>query len=212
MRLWVSLVCNEGKLPIKGCWRVCSVKSTKAFSFPFFLKVTLSCIELWSCVFIHSPRCFPHKLSLNEIESLFPLADDVACSTLLLVNIQFLYRIRTARYFEKIEAPSGADTPDTTAIQHIYMDEDSRMLAVAASQYIVLYSFKKKEITMEVPVSSRIFFHLICYAIQLYSSIFYHNWFNDVKTTPYWIREMPTSRDYFLFLSILQSLVYNING
>lgn len=70
---------------------------------------------------------------------------------LIAVNLQFLYRMKTNKLFEKLRRRESEEE-DILAIQHIYLDEESRLLAVAASHHIILFSFSKKETTKDISV------------------------------------------------------------
>ncbi|KAF6032681.1 STXBP5 [Bugula neritina] len=71
---------------------------------------------------------------------------DVSGSTIL-----FLYRLKSSKQFEKIKRKYEEDE-DVLAIQHIYLDEESRHLVVAASQHVIVYGYRKKELSYDVPV------------------------------------------------------------
>lgn len=42
---------------------------------------------------------------------------------------------------------------DTLALHHIHLDEDSRLLTVTGAHHLIVYSYKKKEVKCDVPVS-----------------------------------------------------------
>lgn len=63
----------------------------------------------------------------------------------------FLYRLKSSKQFEKIKRKYEEDE-DVLAIQHIYLDEESRHLVVAASQHVIVYGYRKKELSYDVPV------------------------------------------------------------
>lgn len=67
-------------------------------------------------------------------------------------SIQFLYRMKTSKQFEKVKH-RDSDDEDLLAIQHIYLDEESRLLALGGAHHILLYSYSKKETSSEMPVS-----------------------------------------------------------
>ncbi|XP_067946439.1 syntaxin-binding protein 5-like [Watersipora subatra] len=67
------------------------------------------------------------------------------------MSMQFLYRMRTSKQFEKLKS-KDSDDDDLLAIQHIYLDEDSRLLALAGAHHLTLHNYSKKETTSETPV------------------------------------------------------------
>ncbi|XP_015185603.1 PREDICTED: syntaxin-binding protein 5 isoform X10 [Polistes dominula] len=74
-------------------------------------------------------------------------------------TLQVLYKLKTAKLFEKSRARSVDSEEDPLAIQLIYLCPESRKLAIAGSgKYVVLFKFKKAEsmsevVTLEVPLS-----------------------------------------------------------
>ena len=70
------------------------------------------------------------------------------------VLLQILYKLKTAKIFEKPKAKSldGQDD-DPFAIQQIALCAESRLLCVAnASSHVLLFRFSKSESMTEVPV------------------------------------------------------------
>lgn len=49
--------------------------------------------------------------------------------------------------------PEGQDD-ETFAIYLIYLDQESRLLAMAGATHVMLFKFSKQEVTLEVPVSA----------------------------------------------------------
>ena len=66
--------------------------------------------------------------------------------------MQFLYRMKSSKQFEKIKRRDNEEE-DVLAIQHIYLDEESRLLCLAGAHHIILYNYSKKEVTSETHVS-----------------------------------------------------------
>ncbi|XP_043490595.1 syntaxin-binding protein 5 isoform X9 [Polistes fuscatus] len=77
-------------------------------------------------------------------------------------TLQVLYKLKTAKLFEKSRARSVDSEEDPLAIQLIYLCPESRKLAIAGSgKYVVLFKFKKAEsmsevATLEVPLSQNL--------------------------------------------------------
>ena len=72
---------------------------------------------------------------------------------MITASMQFLYRMKTSKQFEKLKRHDNEEE-DLLAIQHIYLDEESRLLVLASSHHITLYNYSKRETTSETPVSS----------------------------------------------------------
>lgn len=64
-----------------------------------------------------------------------------------------MYRIKTSKLFEKLKPRGDIEDEDVLAIQHIYIDEESRLLTLAAAHHIILYNYSKKETTADISVS-----------------------------------------------------------
>ena len=92
-------------------------------------------------------------LSYCYVQAVTQYFVDISLSQLscFVVNLQFLYRMKTNKLFEKLRR-RDTEEEDILAIQHIYLDEESRLLAVAAAHHIVLFSFSKKETTKDISV------------------------------------------------------------
>ncbi|XP_047348861.1 syntaxin-binding protein 5 isoform X14 [Vespa velutina] len=66
-------------------------------------------------------------------------------------TLQVLYKLKTAKLFEKSRVRSVDSEEDPLAIQLIYLCPESRKLAIAGSgKYVVLFKFKKAESISEV--------------------------------------------------------------
>lgn len=69
-------------------------------------------------------------------------------------TLQVLYKLKTAKLFEKSRVRSVDSEEDPLAIQLIHLCPESRKLAIAGSgKYVVLFKFKKAESMSEVVVS-----------------------------------------------------------
>jgi len=73
--------------------------------------------------------------------------------SLLSVTLQVLYKLKTAKMFEKPKTKvlEGQDD-EPLAIYMIYLDQESRLLALAGGTHVMLFKFSKQEGTLEVPV------------------------------------------------------------
>jgi len=60
--------------------------------------------------------------------------------------------MKSSKLFERLPRKDDNDE-DPLAVQHLYLDEESRLLAVAAAHHIILFTFSKKESTRDVTVS-----------------------------------------------------------
>ena len=94
--------------------------------------------QILSCSYVQAVTQYFVEISLSQL----------SC---FVVNLQFLYRMKTNKLFEKLRR-RDTEEEDILAIQHIYLDEESRLLAVAAAHHIVLFSFSKKETTKDISV------------------------------------------------------------
>jgi syntaxin-binding protein 5 len=69
-------------------------------------------------------------------------------------TLQVLYKLKTAKLFEKTRTRSIDSEEDPLAIQLIFLCPESRKLAIAGSgKHVVLFKFKKVESMSEVVVS-----------------------------------------------------------
>lgn len=69
-------------------------------------------------------------------------------------TLQVLYKLKTAKLFEKTRTRSIDSEEDPLAIQLIFLCPESRKLAIAGSgKHVVLFKFKKIESMSEVVVS-----------------------------------------------------------
>lgn len=70
-------------------------------------------------------------------------------------TLQVLYKLKTAKLFEKGRTRSIDSEEDPLAIQLIFLCPESRKLAIAGSgRHVVLFKFKKVESMSEVVVSN----------------------------------------------------------
>ncbi|XP_066952270.1 syntaxin-binding protein 5 isoform X2 [Macrobrachium rosenbergii] len=68
------------------------------------------------------------------------------------VSLQVLYKLKTAKVFEKPRTRSIDGDEDPFAIQHIFLCPESRLLCIAgATAHVVLFKYFKQETTGEVP-------------------------------------------------------------
>lgn len=71
----------------------------------------------------------------------------------LTVSLQFLYKLKTAKVFEKPKKPSEDKDDDPFAIQSIFLCLESRILCVAGPTHCVVFRFSKQETSVEIVVS-----------------------------------------------------------
>ncbi|XP_042869439.1 syntaxin-binding protein 5-like isoform X1 [Penaeus japonicus] len=68
------------------------------------------------------------------------------------VSLQVLYKLKTAKVFEKPRTRSIDGDEDPFAIQHIFLCPESRLFCVAgATAHVILFKYSKQETTGEVP-------------------------------------------------------------
>ncbi|KAH9495415.1 Syntaxin-binding protein 5, partial [Bulinus truncatus] len=65
------------------------------------------------------------------------------------VTLQFLYKLKTAKVFEKPKRPSEDKDDDPFAIQNIFLCLESRVMCVAGPTHCILFKFSKQEATIE---------------------------------------------------------------
>jgi syntaxin-binding protein 5 len=83
-------------------------------------------------------------------------------------TLQILYKLKTAKLFEKTKTHSIDSEEDPLAIQLIYLCPESRKLAIAGSgKHVVLFKFKKVESMSEVVVSYIMFTNTSFYFVLL---------------------------------------------
>lgn len=70
------------------------------------------------------------------------------------VSLQILYKLKTAKIFEKPKRAADMPDDDPFAIQIIYLCPESRILCVAGTTHIMLFRFSRQELTLEVTVCS----------------------------------------------------------
>ncbi|PVD28623.1 hypothetical protein C0Q70_11216 [Pomacea canaliculata] len=66
------------------------------------------------------------------------------------VSLQILYKLKTAKIFEKPKRAADMPDDDPFAIQIIYLCPESRILCVAGTTHIMLFRFSRQELTLEV--------------------------------------------------------------
>ncbi|XP_052807646.1 syntaxin-binding protein 5-like isoform X3 [Mya arenaria] len=68
------------------------------------------------------------------------------------VTLQVLYKLKTAKLFEKPKnRVLEGQEDDPFAIYMIYLDQESRLLTLAGATHVMLFKFSKSEATLEVP-------------------------------------------------------------
>ncbi|XP_071549214.1 syntaxin-binding protein 5 isoform X4 [Panulirus ornatus] len=68
------------------------------------------------------------------------------------VRLQILYKLKTAKVFEKPRTRSIDGDEDPFAIQHIFLCPESRLLCVAgATAHVILFKYSKQENVAEIP-------------------------------------------------------------
>ncbi|XP_059141992.1 syntaxin-binding protein 5-like isoform X2 [Physella acuta] len=65
------------------------------------------------------------------------------------VTLQFLYKLKTAKVFEKPKRPSEDKDDDPFAIQNIFLCLESRIMCVAGPTHCILFKFSKQETSVE---------------------------------------------------------------
>ncbi|CAG5115214.1 unnamed protein product, partial [Candidula unifasciata] len=78
------------------------------------------------------------------------------------VTLQFLYKLKTAKVFEKPKRPSEDKDDDPFAIQNIFLCLESRIMCVAGPTHCLLFKFSKQEtvvdvVALEFPIVYEIF-------------------------------------------------------
>ncbi|BFZ24771.1 hypothetical protein BsWGS_27811 [Bradybaena similaris] len=78
------------------------------------------------------------------------------------VTLQFLYKLKTAKVFEKPKRPSEDKDDDPFAIQNILLCLESRIMCVAGPTHCLLFKFSKQEtvvdiVALEFPIVYEIF-------------------------------------------------------
>ncbi|KAK7471573.1 hypothetical protein BaRGS_00035801 [Batillaria attramentaria] len=66
------------------------------------------------------------------------------------VSLQILYKLKTAKMFEKPKRSGEGQDEDPFAIQMIYLCPESRLLCVAGATHVMLFRFSKQENNLEV--------------------------------------------------------------
>ncbi|XP_071113154.1 syntaxin-binding protein 5-like isoform X4 [Haliotis cracherodii] len=67
------------------------------------------------------------------------------------VTLQVLYKLKTAKIFEKPKKTPESQDDDPFAIQMIYMCSESRLLCVAGASHCMLFKFSKQEANLDIP-------------------------------------------------------------
>ena len=69
-----------------------------------------------------------------------------------MLNLQVLYKLKTAKLFDKSRCRGAEMDDDPFAIQHIHLCLESRLLVVAGSSHIMMFKFCKQEMNLEPAV------------------------------------------------------------
>ena len=77
----------------------------------------------------------------------------------LSVMLQVLYKLKTAKMFDKPKKSQDGQDDDPFAIQIIYLLQDSRMMCIAGATHCILFRFSKQESNIEIPVSGQVHNH-----------------------------------------------------
>ncbi len=70
------------------------------------------------------------------------------------VTLQVLYKLKTSKVFERHKCRSPDVEEDPFAIQQISMCSESRLMCVAGLTHVLLFTFSKKESSVECTVST----------------------------------------------------------
>lgn len=70
------------------------------------------------------------------------------------VTLLVLYKLKTAKVFERSKCRSPDPDDDPFAIQHLQLCTESRLLVVAGLTHIILFRFSKTENSIDPPVSN----------------------------------------------------------
>ncbi len=73
------------------------------------------------------------------------------------VTLQVLYKLKTAKLFNKNKCRSPDADDDPFAVQHIYLCADSRMLCVGGFTHVMLFKFSRQESAVDCPVRCPVF-------------------------------------------------------
>ncbi len=70
-----------------------------------------------------------------------------------MATLQVLYKVKTAKLFDKSRCRSPDENDDPFAVQHLEMCRESRLLVVSGITHIMLFRFSKQEASVEPTVS-----------------------------------------------------------
>lgn len=104
------------------------------------------------------------RLTLNRLRQVIFCFTNIFIHVLSTVNLQVLYKLKTAKLFEKprLRNPTGSNQQENTnnesddpfAIEQVSFCPESRYLAVAgASSQVIVFRFCKQEAQTDLPVS-----------------------------------------------------------
>ena len=77
------------------------------------------------------------------------------------VTLQVLYKLKTAKVFDRSKCKNPDPDDDPFAVQHMHLCPDSRLLCVAGLSHVVLFKFSKTEANIDCPVSTLVLLHCI---------------------------------------------------
>ena len=142
--------CRNEKLPKYNNWR--------------------SSIRFWHCVFILI--LVPSFIQININCSVSTSWHVFFFFSLLLfsVSLQILYKLKTAKIFEKPKRSTDSQDDDPFAIQMIFLCPESRMLLVAGATHVMLFRFCKQELTLEVSVIVCV---CVCVSVSFCASVWF---------------------------------------
>ena len=69
------------------------------------------------------------------------------------VTMQFLYKLKTSRLFDKTLCKEPGPDDDPFSIQLMSLCSESRLLAVCGFSHVIVFNFSKQESNKECPVS-----------------------------------------------------------
>ena len=68
------------------------------------------------------------------------------------VTLQVLYKLKTAKIFDKSKCQQPDSEDDPFAIQQLFLDTESRYLVAVGLTHLILFKFSKQEATLDLPV------------------------------------------------------------
>ena len=68
------------------------------------------------------------------------------------MTLQQLYKLKTAKVFDRNKCRSPDNEDDPFAIQHIYLCEETRLLLVAGHTHLILFKYSKTDSSIDLTV------------------------------------------------------------